>query len=427
MEFDSSFYLGTYQDVNSAYKGDRAGAMNHWLRFGIGEGRLGASSYDYAKHKVPGCGCAPFRTLWMPQDGQTHSTGALSNSGDGRWITTWAAQNKAGMLAAGTAGSVPPGNYRAVFEIYYKQGKGNILGDIVATSDGKQIALKTIRGEDFANFTDGGYQRGWVDFTLPNTSNCVELKFNYANNHYVWLGAISLHTQGHPFYVMHHRRNNLAKVDEAMARGANAIEFDIHPHETRSSSQYEFYVYHYGDINYTQPGDFDAFLTNVKKHIDSGKLKLVMFDTKRTFVRQAGLAPYGSSDLAVYGQGLAAKIKEHGIPADKVVLSAPKDDAMANEGVNCQVDAYVVSGGSGSETDFAGINSWVDSIKAAGATFQGSGLDQDARGPFYTYAYRVAALIKERDKSQELKECISGPWTVRALCDNCWTMAWTAS
>jgi hypothetical protein len=40
--FDPKFYLEKYPDVAKAYKNSCEGAMSHWIKFGIKEGRRGA-------------------------------------------------------------------------------------------------------------------------------------------------------------------------------------------------------------------------------------------------------------------------------------------------------------------------------------------------------------------------------------------------
>jgi hypothetical protein len=169
------------------------------------------------------------------------------------------------------------------------------------------------------------------------------------------------------------------------------------------------------------PNDFDVFLQNIKSKIDNGTLKLIIFDCKSTFVSAAGLIPSGTADMEIYGQSLAQKIKQHGISADKVVLSVPREnakalhDAVTRAGLNCKLDAYVESGGSGTEADFTGISAWADKAIAAGASFQGIGLDEAVRGNFYQYAYRVAEMIKRRDLSKSPAQVYF--WTVNNKSD----------
>ncbi|MBY0232805.1 MAG: hypothetical protein K2W96_26280 [Gemmataceae bacterium] len=362
-------------------------------------------------------------TLWMPLSGQEHATGAKSASGELRWITNWAAQNKKGSLAKTQAvPTVPKGSYRAIFEVYYKVGKGKKLGNLRVWSGGKIIASKDVVGEDYPNHTDGGYQRAFLDFDLPPAGGTnVQLEFDYFNNHYVWLGAISMHAKGRPFYLLRHRANNAAKMEQAARDGANGIEIDIHPYgKSKDAALYEFYGYHYGDINYTVPDKFGALLAGIKKHMDSGKFVLFVMDCKQTFVDAAGLVPYGAADLAKYGKSLAAKVKKAGIPASKLMLSVPAANAgalkkaFADAGYDVALDAYVESGGSGKETDWDNIKKWSDGVVKEKATFQGVGLDEAARGPFYRYAYRLYQMIHLRDNPADHKTSIKKVyfWTV---------------
>ncbi|HKV36759.1 MAG TPA: hypothetical protein VJP89_20635 [Pyrinomonadaceae bacterium] len=44
--FNADFYLSHYGDVAAASGNDRAAARQHWLDFGIGEGRRGSREFD---------------------------------------------------------------------------------------------------------------------------------------------------------------------------------------------------------------------------------------------------------------------------------------------------------------------------------------------------------------------------------------------
>ncbi len=44
--FDADFYLGHYGDLAAAFGNDRVAARNHWLDYGIGEGRRGSREFD---------------------------------------------------------------------------------------------------------------------------------------------------------------------------------------------------------------------------------------------------------------------------------------------------------------------------------------------------------------------------------------------
>lgn len=386
--------------------------------------------------KTPTAPPRGYKTLWMPLKGQSHATGARSASGELRWITTWAAENKKGSLAVTEQlAHLPKGSYRAIFEVYYKVGKGNVLGSIRAWSGDKIVAEKEVRGEDYPNHLDGGYQRCFLDLNVPAAGyRNFRLELYYANNHYVWLGAIALHVKGRPFYLMAHRVNNAAKVNAAVNEGANGVEVDIHPYGVDAISAagksivgkkgklpqnaplYEFYGYHYGDINYTTPEKFDALLATIAGHVRSGKVQVFILDCKQTFVTAAGLPPWGSADLTKYGKSLAAKLKKAGIPANRLMLSVPAANAkalrkaLADNGFAVALDAYVESGGSGKETDWESINKWAEGVVKEEASFQGVGLDESVRGPFYRYAYRLQDMIARRDSGSSIKKVWF--WTV---------------
>jgi len=369
-----------------------------------------------------------FRTLWLPLDpDNVHATGAKSKSLDLNYIATWAAENKAGLLSQ-VKTTVPAGKYVALAQIYWKVGQGNPLGTLrVNDGSGKTLASKAFNAEQFSGA--GEYQRVVVEFSVTAPTE-VEIAIDYLNKHYVWVGAISLHPVGRPFYNMAHRRNYIAGVNDAVAKGANGVEFDFHPVRnpvaTPPSKRQEttgFLCYHFGDLigKTTNAANFGAYLANIKGLFDSGKLAMVMFDCKQTFCDGIGLAPditaAGIPEVTSYATQLVAAIKASGIPPARIVLSVPSDrakaigDAMTKAGLALTIDSYMESYPSSKDSeDFTAIDGWKETVKATGASFAGLGKDSSVRGEWFRYAYWASALAKERDTGSTFKKVWF--WTV---------------
>ena len=357
-----------------------------------------------------------FRTLWLPFDGQEHLSGQKSGSISTWYITTWAAQNKKGVLSR-VKTRIPQGDYVSLTQVYWKKGQGNKLGKIIVYDETNKRVIKeqVFKAEYFSS--SGEYQRVAVDFNVPTPTN-ISISVEYFNNHYIWIGAMSLNKKRKPFFNMAHRTNSIATVNKAIADGANGIETDIHPSQVGSSMK--FMCYHYGDLpaKATNVDGFAAYLTNLKRQFDNGKLALAMIDCKQTYCKAIGLPPAGVPDVNAYARNLAAAIKKSGIPSDRIVLSIPLEKAASfnravkSAGLNCPIDSYLESYPftNDNEKDVAGINRWVQSVQSTGASFAGVGKDQAVRGEWFRWAYWVAGLIKERDQGNTFSKVWF--WTV---------------
>lgn len=77
-------------------------------------------------------------------------------------------------------------------------------------------------GEDYPNHVDGGYQRAYVDFALASPGTNVQLEFDYFNNHYVWLGAISMNLKNRPFYLMRQRMTPPAQTGKSSSSDSSS-------------------------------------------------------------------------------------------------------------------------------------------------------------------------------------------------------------
>lgn len=363
--------------------------------------------------------------VWLPLDGQRHPTGTHSGSKDRGWISTWAAANQRGLLAEVSAGTLAPGDYTSVFQVYHKQYAGRKLGNMRLLQNGNVVEQRELVSETFPDFAVGGYQRGTLAFTIPQKGDGYTLNLDYYNNHYIWLGAVALHRNGRPIYVMGHHCNTTAKVQRMIEAGAIGVEFDIQAVEGPTSEPFEIAVYHAGDKDneFTPAPQFDAFLREIKTSIDSEKLTLAMLDCKTTYFRRSSLLePYVNprafkkTDLTNYARSVVAKLKAAGIHPQFVVLSVPKNDAaeffaeVKKQDYACSLDAYFESYPSKETTPCDAIRNWAQGVEQTGATFAGVGLDEKVRGPFFTYAYWLNELLKRRDVSGKINKVWF--WTV---------------
>ncbi len=345
----------------------------------------------------------PQRTVWLPFDGQEHEVGAASRSGDLNWITTWAGNNQTGILAKTSQVDVPAGDWVAIFQVYHKQSAGKSLAKLLVKSNRTIIKSVELTSATFDNFIDGGYQRGSIEFALSETTPNVTLELQDYNNHFIWVGAISLQRKQKPVYVIGHQCSTWNKVVNYVNDGANAAEFDITPESNPASDETAFSVFHgwpLPDIHFTAAKDFSAYLKNIKIYMDEGKLAMVIVDCKNP----------SSPSVETYASRLATNLKNHKFDLERTVVSVPKDHAkafaaeMKKNGFPCHVDSYYESYPSQSDRDLSAIQDWVTTIRDAGATMVGVGKDHKVRGEFFRYAYWLTGLLKERDASNKFKK-----------------------
>lgn len=357
------------------------------------------------------------RTLWMPFDGQTHDVGTDSDSSDPNWIETWVGNNNKGVLARTSAVNLKAGKHIAIFQIYHKQSAGKDLGTMTVKSGGNVIKSVDLKSQTFEYFINGGYQRGTVEFEVGNDrKNNVTLEFYDNNNHYVWLGAISIQPMGKPFFVIGHAANIWSKVEEHVRDGANAVEFDIRPKGEKTEPK--FIIQHpqicpgpatwtgiVGDPPYTTSEYLvSTYLSALNVYVLQGKLTLLIFDCKET-------NKWG--DVSTYAKALVARVQEANISADVCVFSVPKDyakdfaDALQDLKFPAQVDSYYESYPSSENQDKDGktdIRDWAETIKKSGATFVGLGMDSSVRPNYYRWAYWLSELLKQRDSGYAFKK-----------------------
>ncbi|MBN2651047.1 MAG: hypothetical protein JXR63_01590 [Spirochaetales bacterium] len=353
----------------------------------------------------------PTMTTWMPEDGQTHEIGYLSNSADGKWIKTWTTSRNdgPGSMLKTSPTRLPLGEYTATFQVWHKQSAGKVLGELRAWSGDSLIASKPLISETFPDYNNGGYQRAQLEFTIPENSENIWLELYYANNHYIWTGAVSLTrtTTKRPFYNIAHRSNTISKVNEMVNLQANAIECDITP--TLVDDKIEFYVYHAGDTSYTNYSDFDEFLTNLKSHLDSQSIALTMFDCKQ----KSSISP------EAYATALAQRLIQVGFNPDHVVMSVPgnvagifsqtlkQPDQNGNVMFDCGIDSYLES--------YSGLSAlqWIEQVELTGASFVGVGIDAAVIfSPMHVWMPWIQTMTNRRDQLGNYKKAYF--WTLNS-------------
>lgn len=341
---------------------------------------------------------------WLPENGQSHEMGHIDNSGGLDWISTWTMHNrdKAGSLLRTGPVSLKEGRYAVLFQVWHKQDDGEYLGELRAWKGDEMIARKDLISETFKSYRSGGYQRAVLKFDLPEDSSDLSFELWYGNNHLIWTGAVNVTaiTDRRPFYNIGHRCSTMTKVNEMVMDHANAIECDITP-ELRDG-EIVFYVYHSGDILYTKPEEFDAFLLNIKSHLDKRNIALVELDCKQ----DDSIAP------AEYAKALASKLIEAGIPPELTVMSVPKAQSgifastLKGEDTffDCGIDSYLE--GYGSLT----AEQWVKEVEVTGATFLGVGVFSLAPSPMPSWMSWIQEMTNRRDSEEKIKKAYF--WTL---------------
>jgi hypothetical protein len=361
------------------------------------------------------------RTLFLPEDGLTHDVGALSGSGRLEWITTIAGNNNAGVLGRTELTMLEAGDYRAIAQVFHKQYAGKPLGSIsVKDSAGTVLQQNAVTSDVFPKYENGGYQRVTLDFTVPSPVQARQIEFYDQNNHYLWLGAISILKKQRPFYIMGHHANTKDKADNYVNDGANHIECDIHPvlNSDSDGKDYSFYAVHFANDEftrqYTNSDGIEFYFQNIKAHMDAGRIQLITLDCKETLIREAPTLLANVADMKKYGKSLANLMTKCGIPPERVLMCVPEayvDDLIAGAteaNFKCGVDAYCSL--DGGNRNFDEIKGWCDRLEAKKTTFADIGKDEAVRGEFFRYAYWLNEVIKRRDTGSQIKNVYF--WTV---------------
>ncbi|MCJ8170537.1 hypothetical protein [Atopomonas sediminilitoris] len=345
---------------------------------------------------------APTFTSWLPLQGQTHAIGRLSRSISPEWIKTWTHDRAtpAGSFLRTQAVALPQGHYGVIFQVWHDSKPGQLLGELRAWQGGTLLARQPLVSETIADKHSGGYQRALLEVTLHGAAHGVEFELYFAAQADLWSGMVSVTPLDapRPFYNIAHRCSTQAKVRDAVAAGANAIECDLTPKSLGDSVG--FYVYHIGDVAYTHYRDFDAYLQQLKGLLDSGALAMVMLDCKQ----DKAIAP------AHYARTLAERLLAVGIAPRQVVMSVPGNTAgefrtALAELYPCAFDSYL--------EDYGDLTpaAWVQQVEATGATFVGVGaVVYDILKPMPHWMPWLQALTSRRDAVGQLRKSFF--WTV---------------
>ncbi len=329
-------------------------------------------------------------TSWLPLD-QIHATGGQSY--DTYRGYSWASAQAAARVSLTLAQPLPPGKYQVLVQVYHKAREGAGIGSFRVLSSGRQIVWSDNKATWFPTY---GWQRILLEFELTSQAE-ISFLYDAPASGQVWVGAISLSRGGpRPFYVIAHHKNTVDDLVRAVGDGANSVEFDITP-EVDKDGKFKFWVHH----GFPSNDGWVPLEDYLKAIIDKSLLKqvaLLMFDIKPERV-----------DSYQYGFQLASFVRDRGIPAAQVSLSAETAD-MAPEFYRGVAAAGYHAGRDVSLIKTAPTNGfnpavWSDVGERIGATFFGLGVDsKDIFSAMRWWLDPVSYTANMRDRRRILKK-----------------------
>lgn len=223
--------------------------------------------------------------------------------------TRWSHQPEVPLSVTEPA-ALPPGPARALVQIWHRDGIGAELGHIEVWRAGAVVTTRPITGRRFPEARNGGLQEELVDFEA--TGEPVQVAVYSGTGPRIWVGAIRLLPAApQPVWVVEHCANTRARVDRAVADGANAVELDVqwtasgrllvdHPPGTPAACW----------LARTADRDVEPLLGHLGALMAADRLSLVIIDVKQPW-----------RDVQPFAQALVTTLDRAGLPADQVVVS----------------------------------------------------------------------------------------------------------
>lgn len=283
----------------------------------------------------------------LPNRNQTHAVGAIGTQ-TGYADQVWkAAANQIGTLSSTTAVRMRAGSYNGIVQIVHALNQVKTLGKLQALVNGVVVAEKDITSDAVPAL--GSYDCLYfsLPFTVPAESD-VTLRVTAQGNGAFATGVMSLFrtTEKRPLHVIAHRKNNIQRVNTAVAQGATGVEIDIST--VSSGGQLRIDAHHHqGEVDWTPHTGFGALLDTVKGHMDSNALTLVYFDVKDP--QSYDSAPKTGQTYTQYATELYTLLAARGFDPSRVVVGTFQQETFRavaqsmNFPVN--IDSYYWNGG----------------------------------------------------------------------------------
>ena len=308
-------------------------------------------------------------------------------------------------------------------------------------SESSEVKINT---REYYHASTGGWDYATTTFTTTVPNQEVTLYIvkdgKDADNQYLWFGAVNFTYIGNtkdrrftplsgqytepmsgrkvifqyepqvpryrPFYAFSHCCNSISHVDAAVKSGVNGVEFDISAEgETSAAADYGFKVSHPAPCpsecsapsNVTYKDKFGEYLSNLKKHIDNGKLAMLLFDCK--FKK--------TDDGAKYAQSLVNAVRKAGIPDYACLLCVDRSlataifDELNRLNFYCHRDVYINT--NNPYSDYDSPEKYFHEMSQYRPTFHGVGHDPFGRAPMWKWMPWIQNLCNRRDSGTDLK------------------------
>lgn len=344
----------------------------------------------------------PGITTWLPHQ-QEHGLGRQGAAdlyrGDS-WTTT--SGDSEGYMVVCWEVKLEPGEYAVLFQIYHKESEGRDIGTIeVFTSSASTVASKLIKTRYFES---QDWQREVLTFRIDEPVT-VTLALYWNGKVPLWTGAVDLTClPRRPFYNIAHMCNTSDYVQEAITKGANAIECDITVKDNDGVLSFEVYhgfapPYPIRSMASTPLEEYLQFMNEV-----SDDLALIIFDCKKN----------EAVDYRRYGRELCNIIKRYLAP-ERCVMSIPEVEmvpffkGMDNASFSAGKDISMVSTSPASEDPCL----WLNVAEREEVTFLGMGIDAYAPfSPLRNWLAPFQCATSSRDRNHLVKKVYY--WTLNA-------------
>jgi hypothetical protein len=297
--------------------------------------------------------------------------------------------------------TLAPGDYGVL--VQYKENvaldDGSELGDVrmLGYSNASPTSDKTL-GHLVVSTKNpvgaGGWRRAYFAFTLAAASDVQRIHVESTAGGAEWqIGLVAVHREGRPFYGIAHNPDSVARLDQAIAAGANALEPDLR----QSSDSPQITTADDGLVAVTEEGitggavatNGQATLTSYLRELNAiAPKKLVIWDTK----------PGATKDYAAVATAVQKVGRREGFDFSKSVFNisnasmAPLFQPFAGEPVGRCFDGIFTQVHSHTAAE------WMTPVRQNRLTFQGLGVTPQLQ---VTEKWSVPISVYVRAREQE--------------------------
>lgn len=254
-----------------------------------------------------------FASTWLPLQ-QEHDVGRKAFfdllRGDLHRGVQWTDDGIAGDFAMSPWQLLPAGDYTALLQVWSEHAD-RPAGQLIAEDDAGRVlaAQPVVTGP--AEF--GDWRRELTEFRLGAATR-VRVRFNFSGDVTLWTGAMHLTRGGRrPVFIIGHNRNTPEQVDQALARGANAIEVDLSYRDGRIMAAEVPPLPGWTDIS-----EADVWLRHMQGCRD--RWAFIYVDCK--------LHQIPNDDFYRYGENIAGLFRGAGMDPTRCMFSIPDDSGI---------------------------------------------------------------------------------------------------